>query len=184
MFTKKIFIRRSLTLSILFFVACMGIGRSQNDAVEDIKYNDDYERIQKIVAGTQPLKRADQFVALYKERPDMDQKLRMYVDSRFIMDLDALSKQKNFLAIRGLSERAIKIRPNFGEAYMYYGLALKQNNQIDEAINAFAKCFVIPNSYQQRAKPILESTYRAKNGGSMVGLDKLLAAIKKEMKIK
>jgi tetratricopeptide (TPR) repeat protein len=184
MFTKRIFFSRLLNLAILFFVACMGIGRSQQDSVEDIKYNDDYDRIQKIVAGTQPLKRADQFVALYKERPDMDPKLRAYVDGMFVRDLDALSKLKNFIAIRALSERAIKIRPNFGEAYMYYGLALKQNNQIDEAINAFVKCFVIPNPYQQRAKPMLEGAYRSKNGGSMVGLDKLIAATKKEMKIK
>jgi tetratricopeptide (TPR) repeat protein len=182
MYTKRFFSNWRLHLSILFFVACIGIGRAQDNDLADIKYNEDNERIQKIVAGTQPLKRADQFITLYKERPDLDDKLQAYVDAYFIRDLEALSKQKDFASIRSLCERAVKARPKFGAAYMYYGLALKQDGKLDAAINAFAKCFVLPNPYQQRAKQQLDGSYRAKNGGSLVGEDKLIEAVKKELK--
>jgi hypothetical protein len=171
-----------MNLFFLFLVVGLGIGRPQDDSIADIKYNDDYERIQKIAAVTQPIKRADQLVVLLKERQDLDEKLYTYVANIFIRDLEALSKQKNFTAIQGLSERAVKARPKFGEAYMYYGLALKQDNKMEEAIKAFAKCFLIPSLYQQRAKQQLDMAYRAKNGGSLVGEDKIIEAAKKELK--
>jgi hypothetical protein len=182
MHAKRISFRRWMNLSLLFLVAYLGIGRAQNDSLEDIKYNDDYERIQKIAAVTQPLKRADQLVTVLKERPDLDQKLYAYVANLFIRDLEALSKLKNFIAIRGLSERAVKARPKFGEAYMFYGLSLRQDNKLDEAMNAFAKCFLIQSLYQQRAKQQLDMVYRGKNGGSLVGEDKIIEAAKKELK--
>jgi hypothetical protein len=182
MFAKRISISRLLHLSVLLLITGLGTGRTQDGEIEDIKYNDDYARIQKIAAVTQPIKRAEQFIAVFSERPDLDDKLRAYATGLFVRDLDALSQQKNFMAIRGLCERAIKARPKFGEAYMYYGLALKQDNKLEEAVNAFAKCFLIPNPYQQRAKTLLDTTYRAKNKGSLVGEDKMLAALKKELK--
>jgi tetratricopeptide (TPR) repeat protein len=182
MFAKSISFRRWLHLSILFLVAGLGIGHSQDEAVDDIKYNDDYERVHKIAAVTQPLKRAEQLVALFAERKDLHEKLRPYVADLFVRDLDALSKQQNFAAIKSLSERAIKANPKFGEAYLYYGLAMRQDHKLDEAVNAFAKCFVIPNPYQLRAKPLLDAAYRAQNKGSLVGEDKMLNALKKEMK--
>jgi tetratricopeptide (TPR) repeat protein len=182
MFAKRISFSRWSYLFILFLFAGIGIGRAQDGSTEDIKYGDDYERIQKIKAVTQPLKRAEQLVSLIGERKDMDERLRPYVADLFDRDLAALSKQQNFAAIKSLSERATKANPKFGEAYLYYGLALKQDNKLDEAVNAFAKCFLIPNKYQQRAKPLLDAAYRAKNKGSLVGEDKMLAALKKEMK--
>jgi hypothetical protein len=129
MHAKKISFNRWVNISILFLVGVLGTGRAQNDSVEDVKYNDDYERIQKIVAVSQPLKRADQLVVVLKERPDLDAKLYSYVANIFVRDLEALSKQKNFIAIRGLSERVVKARPKFGEAYMFYGLSLRQDNK-------------------------------------------------------
>jgi tetratricopeptide (TPR) repeat protein len=182
MCAKRISFSRLVNFSILFLVAGWGIVRAQNDSPEDIKYSDDYERIQKINASAQPLKRADQLVVLLKERPDLDTKLYAYVANIFVRDLEALSKQKNFIAIRDLSERAVKARPKFGEAYVFYGLSLRQENRLDEAIQAFAKCFLIPNPYQQRAKQQLDMVYRAKNGGSLVGEDKVIEAAKKELK--
>ena len=112
----------------------------------------------------------------------MDEKLQRYAMGLFVRDLEALSKLKNFTAIRELCERAVKARPKFGEAYMYYGLALKQDNKLEEAINALAKCFVIPNPYQQRAKPLLDMMYKSKNGGSLVGEDKIIEVAKKVLK--
>jgi tetratricopeptide (TPR) repeat protein len=182
MCAKRISFSPWLNFLIFFLVIGIGIGRAQNDSMEDIKYSDDYDRIQKIAAVTQPLKRADQLVALLKERMDLDEKLYKYVANVFIRDLEALSKQKNFAAIRELSERAVKARPKFGEAYMFYGLSLRQENRPEEAIKAFAKCFLIPSLYQQRAKQQLDMVYRAKNGGSMVGQEKVIETAKKELK--
>jgi hypothetical protein len=182
MYVKRISFSRWVSFCILFLVAGLGIGQAQNDSAEDIKYSDDYERIQKIAAITQPFKRADQLVAVLKERSDLDAKLYSYVANIFIRDLEALSKQKNFAGIRELSERAVKARPKFGEAYMFYGLSLRQENKLAEAINAFAKCFLIPSLYQQRAKQQLDMVYRTKNGGSLVGEDKIIEAAKKELK--
>lgn len=182
MFANKRFFSRWAGLSVLIFLAASA-GRAQDSAVDEIKYKEDYDRVQKIAAITQPIKRADQFITLYKERPDMDEKLRYYADGLFLRDLEALTKQRNFVAVRGLCERAIKVRPKFGEAYLHYGFVLKQEKKLDEAMNAFAKCFLIPNQYQARAKQQLDIVYRMKSGGSMVGQDKLIAAVKKDLKM-
>ena len=68
MFANRISFSRWAYLFILILVAGLRIGRAQDGSIEDIKYNDDYESIQKIAAVTQPLKRADQLVTLISDR--------------------------------------------------------------------------------------------------------------------
>jgi hypothetical protein len=183
MFEKRISFSYWLNFLMLFLVAGLGSGLSEDTAASD-KYNDDYDNIQRIVAITQPARQAEQFIGVLKSRPDLDEKLKAYVSGYFIRDMDALTKQRNFSAIKDLSEKAIKANPKFGEAYYYFGMMMKQENKLDEAVKAFAACFVLPNSYQQKAKPLLDATYRAKNNGSIVGEDKMITALKNELKVK
>lgn len=172
-----------LSLACLLVAALAAVPsiRAQEAGVDDIKYAEDYERLQAIAAVKNPTQRAQQIAAIYKERPDMDSRLTAYADGLFTENLDALLKQGNSIAVRGLSERALGARPKFGEAYLYLGVALKNEGKIEEAMMAFAKCHLIQNRFQKRAKTQLDIAYRARNKGSLIGQEKILAAAQKEL---
>lgn len=155
---------------------------AQDETLSDIKYKDDYERIQRVVKISDPAKRAERMVGVYKESPDMDFKLSDYADRIFLKDLETLTNQRNYAAVLGTSERIFKLRPKFGEVYLFYGVALKNMRKFDEALAAFAKCYVIKNPLQTRAKQQLDVAYRATHKGSMVGEDKLIKDAMKGIK--
>ena len=46
-------------------------------------------------------------------------------------------KQGNLSVVKGLAERVIRVNPKFGAVYLYYGVALKNENKMKEAMNAF-----------------------------------------------
>ena len=169
-------------LLMVLIILVANLARAQDETLAEIKYKEDYDRLQKIAAITNPSKRADLLVKFYREKPDLEPRLKQYADSLFLTDLDALMKQQNFIAIRGLTERVLQIRPKFGEAYFFHAVALKNDKKIEEAMQSLARCYVIKNPYQKRAKQLLDVTYRDYNKGSMVGLEKIINQANQAMK--
>ena len=167
---------------VLVFAFAISIINDQDETLADIKYKDDYDRIQSITKTSDLVKRLDKMANLYGERRDMDIKLRDYADKLFVLDMEALTKQSNYIAVRGLSERVLKNRPKFGELYLYYGIALKNSKKVDEALTAFARGASIPNALSAKSKQQLDITYRSVHGGSLVGEDKFIKEAMKGLK--
>ncbi len=167
---------------VLVFAAAVSIICAQEGTLAEIKYKEDYDRIQSITKTKDLVKRLDQMATLYSERRDMDVKLRDYADKIFTLDMETLTKQANYIAVRGLSERVLKIRPKFGEVYLYFGIALKNSKKVDEAMVAFARGSAIPNALSTKSKQQLDLTYRSVHGGSMVGQDKFIKEAMKGLK--
>jgi len=160
---------------VMFLLAVVSLlGRAQDSTLAEIKYKDDYDRIQAIAKVSDAVKRAGQMLSLYKERSDMDPKLLAYADNIFAKDLETLNKQENFTALKGLCERALKIRPRFGEVYLFRGVVLKNEGKMNEAMNDFARCYMIRNPLQIKAKQLLDIAFRAANKGSLIGEEKLI----------
>jgi len=156
---------------------------AQDETLEEIKYKEDYDRLQRIAPVTQPVKRAGLLLTFYKERPDLDPKLRTYADNLFARDLETLMKQDNTTALKGLCERAVKMRPKFGEAYFFYGVALRKEKKLEEALDAFAKSYVITgHPLRKKAKELLDSTYRSYNKGSLIGQDRFIKKAVQDLK--
>jgi tetratricopeptide (TPR) repeat protein len=155
---------------------------AQDETLADIRYKEDYDRIQSI-AKTNPItKRVDRLVAMYGERQDMDIKLRDYADNIFAIDLGSLLGQGNLAAIKSSCEKVLKIRPQFGEAHFYYGVALKNEKKMQEAMMAFARASAIKNPLQTKAKQQLDLSYRSTHNGSLIGEDKLVKEAMKGLK--
>ena len=171
-----------LSFAVLAIALGLSAAYAQDESVSEIRYKEDYDQVQKIAKTAEPAKRSEQLLSFYKGRADMDPKIREYADNIFARDLESLLKQSNYTAMRGLAERALKTRPNFGEAYFFLGVSLKFDKKIDEAMNAFAKCYLIKNSLQPRAKQLLDTTYRSANRGSLTGEDKILKKAMSELK--
>ena len=167
--------------SILMLIFGFSFVLAQEGTVDEVQYAEDYDRIQKIIKVSNVVKRLDQIVNLYVDRPDLNVQLRDYTDGILVQDMETLLKQRNYIALRGLSERAIKARPRFGQAYLYYGVALKYDKKMEEAMNAFAKGYLIDNPMKKKAKQQLDVTYRSANKGSLVGQDKIIAKAKAEL---
>jgi tetratricopeptide (TPR) repeat protein len=172
---------RWISSAALIFAWGLPVVRAQDSTLEEIKYKEDYDRIESIKRVTDIVKRDDRMIAMYRERPDMDDKLRVYLDNLFIRDLETLMKQQNWTAMKGLCERATKVRPRFGEVYLYQGVALKNEKKNQEAMSAFAKCYVTTNQFQKRAKQQLDVLYRAQSGGSLIGQEKIISQAVKDL---
>lgn len=155
---------------------------AQDSELEQIQYKEDYERMQAILKISDLVKRTDRILAFYRDRPDMDAKLKEYIDSLFIRDMEGLMKKKDFALLKSLSERALKIRPRFGEMYLYQGIVLKNEKKTDEAMTAFARCHVIQNQFQKKGKQQLDLLYRAANKGSLIGQEKFIKEAMKGLK--
>ncbi len=177
---KKVRVFRTW-IPFFFCAAFLSAAVAQDETLEDFKYKEDYDRIQSIVKTADVVKRAERMVTLYSERRDMDSKLRDYADNIFAKDMEALMKLNNNIAMRGLCERVLKVRPRFGEAYLFYGVALKRDKKIDEALKAFARAYGIDNPLKAKAKQQLDVTYRA-TGGSLSGQEKLVKDAMKDLK--
>jgi tetratricopeptide (TPR) repeat protein len=174
----------SLFRACIPFFACaafLSAAAAQDESLADFKYKEDYDRIQSIAKTADVVKRAERMVAVYGERRDMDSKLRDYADNIFARDLETLMKQSNYIALKGMCARVLKIRPRFGEAHFFYGIALKREKKIDEALKAFARAYGIDNPLKAKAKQQLDVTYRA-TGGSLSGQEKLVKDAMKDLK--
>jgi tetratricopeptide (TPR) repeat protein len=177
---KKVRVFRTW-ISLFLCAAFLSLAVAQDETLEDFKYKEDYDRIQSIVKTADVVKRAERMVTLYSERKDMDSKLRDYADNIFAKDMESLMKLNNYIAMKGLCERVLKVRPRFGEAYLFYGVALKRDKKIDEALKAFARAYGIDNPLKAKAKQQLDITYRA-TGGSLSGQEKLVKDAMKDLK--
>ena len=166
----------------LVFLSAICLANAQDETLADINYKEDYDRIQSITKIGDLVKRLDKIAALYAEKRDIDIKLRDYADKLFARDMETLTKQANYVAVRGISERILKLRPKFGEVYLYYGIALKNSKMINEAITAFARGASIPNALSQKSKQQLDIAYRSAHGGSLVGEDKFIKEAMKDLK--
>jgi hypothetical protein len=182
MFVKFRLFRLWLPSFVLVSVASICMLKGQDETLADIKYKEDYDRIQSIVKISDLVKRLDKLAALYSERRDMDIKLRDYADNLYSRDMETLTKQANYVAVRGISERILKIRPKFGEVYLYYGIALKNSKMVNEAMIAFARGSGIPNALSTKSKQQMDIAYRAAHGGSLVGQDKFIKDAMKDLK--
>ena len=182
MFAKGSVLRRWFGFSILILVFGFTVVRAQEGTVDEVQYREDYERIQGIIKISNVVKRVEGIVTLYEGRRDLNVKLRDYIDGIFVQDMETLLKQGDYIPIRALSERAIKVRPRFGQAYLFYGVALKNEKKVDEAMTALAKAYVIDNPLQKKAKQQLDVAYRSANSGSLVGEDEIIAKAKAELK--
>ncbi len=175
---------RALLLGLSFLVFSFGMSNisAQDETLADIQYREDYDRIQEIVKINQIVTRAIRLLELYEERRDMDPQLVAYVDGVFTRDLQSLMRQKDYNALKRICERVVRARPIFGQPYFFYGAALRQEKKMDEAMDAFAKCFVITNPLQKKARQLLDITYRGLNNASLIDQDKIIDRARKELR--
>jgi tetratricopeptide (TPR) repeat protein len=164
-------------LPLLAMILCVGSSplwaQDEQESPEAKQYREDYERLQKTTAISDAVKRADGLLAFLKERPDS--KMADYAQGNYLQVLEGLAKAEKYQVVVTLCERFIKLRPRVGEAYYFYGAALKNTGKVPEAMDALAKCAVMKNNNAARkAREFLEYIYKSQNQGSIVGLDKLL----------
>jgi len=168
-------------VSLFVCTAFLATAAAQDESLEDFKYREDYDRVQSITKITDPVKRAERMLALYGERRDMKAELRDYADNFFARDLDTILKQNNYVPLKSLCQRALKVRPRFGEAYFFYGIVLKREKKIDEALTAFARAYGIDNPLKAKAKQQLDITYRS-TGGTLASQEKFVKEAMKGLK--
>jgi len=168
-------------VSLFVCTAFLAAAAAQDESLEDFKYREDYDRVQSITKITDPVKRAERMLALYGERRDMKAELRDYADNFFARDLDTILKQNNYVPLKSLCQRALKVRPRFGEAYFFYGIVLKREKKIDEALTAFARAYGIDNPLKAKAKQQLDITYRS-TGGTLASQEKFVKEAMKGLK--
>jgi hypothetical protein len=173
---------RLVAASALIFALGVSVVRAQDSKLEDIKYSEDYDRVQTLLKISDIAKRTDRAVSMYRDRRDMNEELRVYLDSLFVRDLNALMNQQNFTALKGLCDRVLKVRPRFGEAYLFQGIVLKNEKKLPEAMVSFARGAVIKNPLQSKCKQQLDLLFRAANGGSLIGQEKFIKESMKDLK--
>jgi tetratricopeptide (TPR) repeat protein len=170
-----------VVIPALGLILWLGVGvlRAQDDeSPEQKQYREDYEKTQKLVAIPDLNKRAEMLLGFIKERPNS--KLMDYAQQSYLQVLDSLSKGEKFPAVIALSEKLIAARPRVGEAYYYYGAALKNTGKMNEAMNALAKAYVIKTPASRKAKEFLDFLYKQKNG-SLIGQEKLIKSAEAEI---
>jgi tetratricopeptide (TPR) repeat protein len=165
-----------------FLVLVLALSFMAARAQDSDSYREDYDRAQKIMKTAQPAKQADELLAFFKERPSMDSKIRDYATQLFLVDLQRIKGQAQFAVLKDICERALKINPLFGEAYLYYGYVLKNEKKYPEAMNAFAKAFVIRTTSSLQAKEQLDAAYKAAHRGSLIGEDKVITDARNELR--
>ena len=172
--TTRFFARFGSSVALILAFGLTAV-RAQDSTLEEIKYNEDYTRMQGILKTQDIQKRTEKMVTMYKDRPDMREDLRKYIDSLFARDLEKLIKDQKYALVSTLSQRALKARPRFPEVYYYQGIALKNQKKNPEALSSFAKCYVIqPSQLRTKCKQQLDVLYRSENKGSLVGQEKLI----------
>ena len=144
------------------------------------KYRQDYEKVQKIVAITDPVRRSDQLFEFIKGKPDP--KIEEYAQGVYYQAMDGLLKAENYQVLLSATERYVKIRPRVPETYYFYGAALRHVDRIPESYAALAKCSVVRNPASAKARSFLEFIYKQKNGGGLSGLDKIIKQAQEDMK--
>jgi hypothetical protein len=176
---------RAQFLVLLAFSFCAGslVVIAQD---EEVKYQEEYDRVTQIAKVSDPAKRAEQMLAFFKATPNMDSRIKPYADDLFTKDLNELMIQQKMMVVKKIAESAIAVRPKFAQALFFYGVILKSEKKYEEASIALAKSYAIASAskspIKDDAKKQLDLAYRAAHNGSMVGEDKLIKNIEAEMK--
>jgi hypothetical protein len=147
--------------------------------IESPEYAENYDRLQEIIKISDAGKKAEQLVAYYKGRTNLHPKLKAFADSNFGNALKDLMSNPEM--VKKIAQSALAVRPKFGEALFFYGITLKREGKMDEALEALAKSSLIESTRQTEAKQQLDVAYREAHK-SLVGEDKFIAKIKAEMK--
>jgi len=168
---------RLLPLVVLVFIVARGWAQEESKA--DAQYREDYDRFMKIKATADPIKRSDEFYEFLKQRPDT--RLLKNAQAECLLIMDGTFKAQRYTELLNMAERFVNLFPNVGEAYYFYGAALKQEGKYPEAMDALAKCYVLKNPASERARQNLEFTYKAQNKGSLAGLDALIRKARAEV---
>ncbi len=165
---------------VMVFGYSFALAQDQEEESPEVKqYREDYDRYQKTMAIQDSMKRADALFNIIRDRPDS--KVTPNAQVAYLQVVESFSKGEKFPVVITLCERLIKIRPQIGEAYWFYGGALKNVNRTPEALIALAKCTLIKNRASVRANDFLEYLYRSQNQGSLIGLEKIKKTAQQEL---
>lgn len=179
MFERRDLLRPMLSLLGILICSWISELRAQEESAEEKQYREDYDRVQKMVALSDPIKRADQLFLFLTERPNS--KVAEYAQGNYLVVMEDLLKKEDFAQLMKQSERFVRLRPRVGEGYYFYGSALRNANKNDEAMVALAKCSLIRNAAAGRARKYLEVIYKSQNKGSLIGLDKVFKKAQAEL---
>jgi len=164
--------RLILLFGFLMISGFVQVWAQEEEESKDVKqYREDYDRYQKAIAFQDSMKRADALFQFMKDRPDS--KVIDHAQMGYLQVVESLAKAEKFPVVITQCERLIKLRPRAGQAYYFYGAALKNVGRVPEAMNALAKCTLIKNTASQSAEQFLEFVYKSQNQGSLIGLEKL-----------
>jgi tetratricopeptide (TPR) repeat protein len=166
-------------LPIVVLAFSIARGWAQEESKADAQYREDYERFMKIKATADPVKRCDEFYEFLKQRPDS--RLLKNAQAEYLLIMQGAFKAERYAELLPMAERFVNLFPKVGEAYYFYGTALKEQGKIPEAMDALAKCYVLKNPASERARQNLEFTYKAQNKGSLAGLDSLIRKARAEV---
>ncbi len=99
----------------------------------------------------------------------------------YLLQGSSLYAQKDHKGAIAAFEKVAKIQPKNDTAYLYIGLSHWQLQELDQAMDSFAKAVVIGGGASAKARQYLEQIYKPRNGDSLEGLDKLLDKAKTEL---
>jgi hypothetical protein len=97
----------------------------------------------------------------------------------YIIGLNAYDKQKFQEAIRSL-EASLKLERR-DDSYYYIGRCLWRLEQVEDAIDAFAKAVVLNGKVKDQAREDLEKLYRGLHNGTTIGIEKTYRRAKQEL---
>lgn len=90
---------------------------------------------------------------------------------------DAYAKKEHQAAIAAF-QKVAQMQPKNDTAYLYIGLSHWQLQELDQAMDSFAKAVVLGGQTSAKAREYLEQIYKPRNNDSLEGLDKLLEKAK------
>jgi hypothetical protein len=166
-------------LAILIGFSVPYLLAQDEESPQEKQYREDYDRVTKIAAIPDPIKRADGLLVFMKERPNS--KMDDYAQGNFLSVLDNLVKAENNPALVSLTDRFIKMRPRVGEVYYFQGVALKNQRKFPEAMDSLAKCIVLKNRISSKAREFLEYIYKGQNRGELAGIEKVIQKAQAEL---
>ncbi len=172
MTSLKSYARSVFVLWGMVFSLGLACALAQDEEDPNKKYREDYEKFQKMMAISDPMKKADALMTFLGQGPDP--KLVDYVQANILQVIEGLAKGERNQNVITLCERLIKMKPKLGETYYFYGVALKNTQRYAEAMDAFAKCYVIKNKASARAKDFLDFVYKQQNRGNLAGEEKII----------
>jgi tetratricopeptide (TPR) repeat protein len=76
---------------------------------------------------------------------------------------------------------ALRLKPRNDKAYYYIADCLLKTEKIAEAMDAFAKSYVLQGGYSARSRGILETIYRTNHGGNLTGLDEVIEKARRSL---